>query len=59
MRFLPSKSGHGLNRSARMPVASKNGFDVDRSFISRVWFHALKSRAGGGRARKQTYAAAE
>jgi len=32
---------------------------VDRSFISRVWFHALKSRAGGGRARKQTYAAAE
>jgi hypothetical protein len=32
---------------------------VDRSFISRVWFHAPEIRAGGGRARKQTYAAAE
>jgi len=34
---------------ARRP---KTTMAVDRSFISRVWFHAPEIRAGGGRARK-------
>jgi transposase len=37
----------------------KQSWPSDRSFISRAWFHAPENRAGGGRARKRTYVAAE